>query len=119
MKTLCKKSFGVFLAVLMLLSAVGVGSYSVFAANTNTEKSGATSASGATVYFQNTGNWSKVNAYMWYDGKSNANNKAWPGEAMTDEGDGVWSYDIKANTPTLSSITVAHRQVILFTLATV
>lgn len=40
MKTLCKKSFGVFLAVLMLLSAVGVGSYSVFAANTNTEKSG-------------------------------------------------------------------------------
>ncbi len=95
MKTLCKKSFGVFLAVLMLLSAVGVGSYSVFAANTNTEKSGATSASGDTVYFQNTGNWSKVNAYMWYDGKSNANNKAWPGEAMTDEGDGVWSYDIK------------------------
>ena len=109
MKTLCKKSFGVFLAVLMLLSAVGVGSYSVFAANTNTEKSGATSASGDTVYFQNTGNWSKVNAYMWYDGKSNANNKAWPGEAMT----------LKANTTTLSSITVAHRQVILFTLATV
>lgn len=95
MKTLCKKSFGVFLAVLMLLSAVGVGSYSVFAANTNTEKSGATSASGDTVYFQNTGNWSKVNAYMWYDGKSNVKNKEWPGEAMTDEGDGVWSYDIK------------------------
>ncbi len=95
MKTLCKKTFGVFLAVLMLLSAVGVGSYSVFAANTNTEKSGATSASGDTVYFQNTGNWSKVNAYMWYDGKSNVKNKEWPGEAMTDEGDGVWSYDIK------------------------
>ena len=95
MKTLCKKSFGVFLAVLMLLSAVGVGSYSVFAANTNTEKSGATSASGDTVYFQNTGNWSKVTAYMWYEGKSNASNKSWPGEAMTDEGDGVWSYDIK------------------------
>ena len=95
MKTLCKKTFGVFLAVLMLLSAVGVGSYSVFAANTNTEKSGATSASGDTVYFQNTGNWSKVNAYMWCDGKSNVKNKDWPGEAMTDEGDGVWSYDIK------------------------
>ena len=95
MKTLCKKSFGVFLAVLMLLSAVGVGSYSVFAANTDTEKSGATSASGDTVYFQNTGNWSKVNAYMWNEGKNNVNNKAWPGEAMTDEGDGVWSYEIK------------------------
>ena len=69
MKTLCKKSFGVFLAVLMLLSAVGVGSYSVFAANTDTEKSGATSASGETVYFQNTGKWSRVNAYMWNDSK--------------------------------------------------
>lgn len=95
MKTLCKKSFGVFLAVLMLLSAVGVGSYSVFAANTDTEKSGATSASGETVYFQNTGKWSRVNAYMWNDSKGKSENHAWPGEAMTDEGDGVWSYDIK------------------------
>ena len=95
MKTLCKKSFGVFLAVLMLLSAVGVGSYSVFAANTDKEKSGATSTSGEIVYFQNTSNWSKVNAYMWNSKKSNASNKSWPGEAMTDEGDGVWSYEIK------------------------
>lgn len=94
MKTLCKKTFGVFLAILMLVSVFG--GYSVFAATTDMETSGATSTSGEIVYFQNTSNWSKVNIYMWNSNSSPVvNNKSWPGEAMTDEGDGVWSYEIK------------------------
>lgn len=32
-----------------------------------------------TVYFDNTGNWSTVNAYMWTGGTNNS----WPGESMT------------------------------------
>lgn len=34
---------------------------------------------------------------MWNEDQGNSNNAAWPGEAMTDEGDGVWSYEIKGD----------------------
>ncbi|MEE1218464.1 MAG: starch-binding protein [Ruminococcus sp.] len=43
-----------------------------------------------TVYFKNTNNWSNVYCYMWNnDGDKN---NSWPGVAMTNLGNGVWSY---------------------------
>ena len=44
---------------------------------------------GGTVYYKNTNNWSTVNAYYWSD--SNKAMMAWPGTAMKNEGDGVYS----------------------------
>lgn len=94
MKTLCKRSLGVFLTLLLMVGMLCVGGYSVIAATVDSEGTGATSASGHTIYFQNTKNWSSVYCYMWNSDNGNKNNAAWPGEKMTDEGDGVWSYDI-------------------------
>lgn len=99
MKTLCKRSLGVILTLLLMVGMVCVGGYSVIAADTDKESSGGTvhSAAGHTIYFMNNSGWSKVNCYMWNEDQGNANNANWPGEAMTDEGDGVWSYDIKGD----------------------
>ena len=99
MKTLCKRSLGVILTLLLMVGMVCAGGYSVIAADTDKESSGGSvhSAEGHTIYFMNNNNWSKVNCYMWNEDQGNANNASWPGEAMTDEGDGVWSYDIKGD----------------------
>lgn len=99
MKTLCKRSLGVILTLLLMVGMVCAGGYSVIAADTDKESSGGSvhSAEGHTIYFMNKNNWSKVNCYMWNEDQGNANNASWPGEAMTDEGDGVWSYDIKGD----------------------
>lgn len=99
MKTLCKRSLGVILTLLLMVGMVCVGGYSVIAADTDKESSGGSthSAAGHTIYFMNKSNWSKVNCYMWNEDQGNSNNAAWPGEAMTDEGDGVWSYEIKGD----------------------
>lgn len=99
MKTLCKRSLGVILTLLLMVGMVCVGGYSVIAADTDKESSGGSthSAAGHTIYFMNNSNWSKVNCYMWNAGQGNANNAAWPGVAMTDEGDGVWSYEIQGD----------------------
>ena len=48
------------------------------------------STGGMTLYFKNTANWSTVNCYLWTDGQGDE--KAWPGNAMTSIGDGVWMY---------------------------
>ncbi|MDY4812423.1 MAG: starch-binding protein, partial [Ruminococcus sp.] len=99
MKTLCKRSLGVILTLLLMVGMVCAGGYSVIAADTDKESSGGSvhSAEGHTIYFMNNDNWSKVNCYMWNNEQGDANNASWPGEAMTDEGDGVWSYDIKGD----------------------
>ena len=96
MKTLCKRSLGVILTLLLMVGMVCVGGYSVIAADTDKESSGGSthSAAGHTIYFMNNSNWSKVNCYMWNQDQGNASNAAWPGAAMTDEGEGVWSYEI-------------------------
>lgn len=47
---------------------------------------------GGTVYYKNTNNWSTVNAYYWSD--SNKAMMAWPGTAMKNEGDGVYSIEV-------------------------
>ena len=99
MKTLCKRSLGVILTLLLMVGMVCAGGYSVIAADTDKESSGGSvhSAEGHTIYFMNNDNWSRVSCYMWNEDQGNANNASWPGEAMTDEGDGVWSYDIKGD----------------------
>ena len=48
--------------------------------------------SAGTVYFKNTDNWSKVNAYYWSD--SNKSMMSWPGTAMKNEGNGVYSINV-------------------------
>lgn len=45
---------------------------------------------GITVYLKNEAGWSSPNCYMWTDGAGN--NKDWPGEGMTEIGDGVYMY---------------------------
>ncbi|MCI6653322.1 MAG: starch-binding protein [Ruminococcus sp.] len=99
MKTLCKRSLGVILTLLLMVGMVCAGGYSVIAADTDKESSGGSvhSAEGHTIYFMNNDNWSRVSCYMWNNEQGDANNASWPGEAMTDEGDGVWSYDIKGD----------------------
>ena len=48
-----------------------------------------------TVYYDNSStNWSTVCCYMWKDGVSNSQNAQWPGVAMTNEGDNIWSYEV-------------------------
>ena len=42
------------------------------------------------IYFKNTANWSTVNIYLWTDGGGNL--AAWPGTAMKNEGEGVYSF---------------------------
>lgn len=44
------------------------------------------------VYVNNTANWPSVNCYMWTDGAGN--NSAWPGQTMTDVGDGIYQYEV-------------------------
>ena len=45
-----------------------------------------------TVYFENSENWSTVYCYTWVHNASNY--AAWPGEVMTKEDNGLWSYQI-------------------------
>ena len=47
-----------------------------------------------TIYFQNSGNWSKVNVYTW-TGETPITG-SWPGSSMTKVGDKIWSYDVPA-----------------------
>ena len=44
------------------------------------------------VYFKNTKNWSPVKAYFWSD--ANPQMMSWPGNDMTDEGNGIYSASI-------------------------
>lgn len=46
------------------------------------------------VYCQNDAGWSSVNCYMWNDANSSIKNHAWPGVAMKNLGDGLWSCDV-------------------------
>ena len=55
----------------------------------------ASAADGTTVYFKNTANWSTVTAYYWPKGGSGS--IAWPGTAMTDEGEGIFSINVPAD----------------------
>ena len=76
-----KKLLSIILAVLMIVTIVPLA----FAAEDY-----------KTVYFKNTGNWTNVNIYYWFfdAGQGTETMTTWPGDAMTDAGDGVWSYDI-------------------------
>ena len=52
-------------------------------------------ADDVTVYFKNTSNWSPVNAYYW-SSATNSGPLTWPGTAMTDEGEGIFSIKVPA-----------------------
>ena len=94
MKKTSKRMLGIFLSILMLVGVICVGGYSVLAADTNLEDSEATAAAGHMVYCKNDANWSSVYCYVWDTNNGNKNNGSWPGAKMTDEGDGVWSYEL-------------------------
>lgn len=51
---------------------------------------------GGTVYCQNDASWSNVYCYMW-NGSGETKNAGWPGEKMTDIGEGVWEYNYNAS----------------------
>lgn len=96
MKKISKRTLSLVLALLIMVGTVCVGSFSVIAADTDLVDSGATSASGHTVYLKNSAGWSSPNVYMWEPSDNNRNNAGWPGKPMTDEGDDIWSYEIDA-----------------------
>lgn len=50
-----------------------------------------TPGTGKTVYLKNTAGWSNPYCYTWTAGESDRN-AAWPGKAMTNIGNNVWSY---------------------------
>ncbi|MGN1138589.1 MAG: starch-binding protein, partial [Ruminococcus sp.] len=75
-----KKIVSLILAVLILSSCLAVGMVSASAADN-------------VVYLKNTANWSTINCYMWIKG-TQTDNHAWPGEAMTSLGDGIYSYTV-------------------------
>ena len=53
-----------------------------------------------TVYFVNTGNWSTVNFYSWYDAVAIFTD-AWPGNAMTKVSDNLYSCSIPEDIPNI------------------
>lgn len=57
----------------------------------------AKAASGVTVYFQNSANWSAVYCYTWYG--SGAVGTAWPGQQMTSVGNGWYSFTYTGDKP--------------------
>lgn len=80
MKT-TKKLLSILLAILMVVSCISVAAVAVNAAGENV------------VYLRNTAGWSNPNCYMWND-STKAENRDWPGVAMTSEGDNVYSYTV-------------------------
>ena len=62
---------------------------------TATQPSTGSTGDGVTVYLKNEAGWSTPNCYMWTDGAGN--NHAWPGEKMTEIGDGVYMYTASKN----------------------
>ena len=85
---------------------VDVKNYEVdLSASTNTSgtiKTGNTNAvfkynyvepTGLTVHYYNKNNWSKVNIYAYDKAETKQYAGAWPGTAMTNDGEGWWSYN--------------------------
>ncbi len=66
------------------------GAVSVFAATD--EESETVGASGDTVYVKANNGWSSLYCYMWTDDQGN--NAQWPGDSMTEVGEGVWMYQV-------------------------
>lgn len=64
-------------------------------ATTATQPSTGSTGDGVTVYLKNEAGWSTPTCYMWTDGAGN--NHAWPGEKMTEIGDGVYMYTASKN----------------------
>ncbi len=62
---------------------------------TATQPSTGSTGDGVTVYLKNEAGWSTPTCYMWTDGAGN--NHAWPGEKMTEIGDGVYMYTASKN----------------------
>lgn len=60
------------------------------ATSSTTATSPASTDAVGTVYCQNDAGWSSVYCYMWTGENENA---AWPGEPMTNLGDGIWEYE--------------------------
>ena len=57
---------------------------------------GYTKPAGITLYYDNSSSkWSTVYIYAW-DADEVKYSGAWPGSAMTNEGDGIWSYTLEA-----------------------
>lgn len=61
---------------------------------------GAVQVGQRTLYVSNSTNWSSVNFYSWYD-DVNIISDAWPGNAMTSEGDGIYSCIVPLDAPNI------------------
>ena len=79
MKITNKRLVSILLCLAMVLAVLPMA---VFAADTTT------------VYYYNASNWSTVSVYWW---GSAGSNPGWPGNTMTDLGNGYWSYEIPSD----------------------
>ena len=79
MKITNKRLVSILLCLAMVLAILPMA---VFAADTTT------------VYYYNASNWSTVSVYWW---GSAGSNPGWPGNTMTDLGNGYWSYEIPSD----------------------
>lgn len=79
MKFTNKRLVSILLCLAMVLAILPVAA---FAADTTT------------VYYYNATNWDSVSVYWW---GSAASNPGWPGNVMTDLGNGYWSYEIPSD----------------------
>ncbi len=75
-----KRILSLVMAFVLLITTVAAVNFTAFA------------AAGDKVYVKVPSSFGKPNCYMW--NSSSDANKAWPGAAMTDEGDGVYSYTL-------------------------
>lgn len=96
------KVLSLILSVMLVISVCSVATTSAFAQEIPTTVNSTkvvplqTGASGDTIYCLNEAGWSTVYCYMWNPTKG-TNNGAWPGQAMTNLGDNVWSYDVSGD----------------------
>lgn len=84
-KRISSSTWALLLALMMVVS-----SFSVLAATTNVNKTGAFNG---TVYFKYSDGNSDINIYTWNKASGEKGTGDWPGAKMTNLGNGIYSYD--------------------------
>lgn len=84
-KRISSSTWALILALMMVVS-----SFSVLAATTNVNKTGAFNG---TVYFKYSDGNSDINIYTWNKASNNKGTGEWPGAQMKNLGNGIYSYD--------------------------
>lgn len=86
MKRKFKSVVSIVLSVMMIISMASIGIITTNAAST------------AKIYFdKSNSNWNSVYIWAWNDSVNQFTKNQWPGDAMTDDGNNIYSYDLDTN----------------------